>query len=261
MQGIAPDISQYLFALCLLIGIGQVKASDFETASTAYQSQNYAVAFEEFSELANAGDARAQTVLAIMHKYGESIQVDLERAFYWYQQAADQEYPPAQFNVGIMFLEGSGVPEDRNQAKYWLEKAASAGFERAADVLAEIAGGAIAFHDEEPITWSQQWNLRLPNQVRENSEQGLNRQYLVYRVQLGAMNTIEGAQRLWHQIVNKDAEFFSDLQPIFREALSSGREVVRLQVGPFNSHGAASQFCEDVLSHALSAGCLVLLTD
>ena len=45
--------------------------ADFDSASQAYQNQDYRTAFAEFSELAEAGDARSQTVLAIMYKYGE----------------------------------------------------------------------------------------------------------------------------------------------------------------------------------------------
>ena len=261
MKGIAPVIHQYLFLLCLMIAGGQVQAIDFETASIAYRSKDYAAAFENFSKLADAGDARAQTVLAIMYTYGEGVQVNVGRAFYWYQQAAEQEYPPAQFNVGIMLLDGSGVLEDRKQARYWLEQAASAGFGRASEVLAKMTHKNTAFQDEQSAAWSQKWNLRLPNEIREKSAQGLDHQYKVYRVQLGAMKTIEGAQRLWRQIVSKDQKFFSDQGPIFRETLSSGDKFIRLQVGPFDSRESASHFCAEVLGLALSVGCLVRLSD
>ena len=260
IQG-ASFIYQYLFLLWLMISGGQAQAIDFETASTAYRSKDYPLAFEHFSELAAAGDAKAQTVIAIMHTYGEGIQVNPGRAFYWYQQAAEQGYPPAQFNVGIMLLDGSGAAEDRKQARYWLEQAASAGFKRASEVLAEMRINTQTFRDEQSITWSRQWNLRLPNEVREKSTQGLEHQYKVYRVQLGAMRTIEGAQRLWGQIFSKNQKFFGTQQPIFRKTLSSGRKFIRLQLGPFDSRESASQFCAQVLRQALSAGCLVLLSD
>ena len=85
--------------------------------------------------------------------------------------------------------------------------------------------------------------------------------YKVYRVQLGAMRTIEGAQRLWSQIRRKDENFFTDKQPIFREGSSSGRRFVRLQVGPFETRNSANEFCTEVLAYRLSDGCIVRFTD
>ena len=49
---------------------------DFESASAAYRNQNYAQAFDEFRKLAESGDPRAQSVLAIMYKYGEGVPLD-----------------------------------------------------------------------------------------------------------------------------------------------------------------------------------------
>ncbi len=255
--GVLPCL---LCVFCFLTSAGQVEAATFDSASSAYRDQNYEEAFEQFSTLAAAGDAQAQTVLAIMYKYGEGVPLDHAQAFHWYQQAAEQGYPPAQFNVGQMLLTGSGTTVDREKARQWIEKAASAGFSRAADLLAEIQGEAAARKQEEPLSWSQQWNLRLPNQIRENSSVSPDLDYQVYRVQLGAMQSPEGAQRLWQQISAKDRTFFLDFQPIYRPGVSAGRSVIRLQLGPFESKQSANQFCSEVLERTLSGGCLVLLT-
>ena len=257
---IALIMYRNIFALCLLVTSEQAKAINFETASIAYRNKNYAAAYRDFSNLADTGDARAQTILGIMYTYGEGVHVDDEQAFYWYQKAAQQEYPPAQFNLGIILLKGSGTPEEKRQARYWLEKAAASGFERAEMALAGLTQNTARFADMKPPSWSQRWNLRLPNQIRDKTKVNVEHQYKVYRAQLGAMRTIEGAQRLWSQILNKDRRFFNGKQPIFREATSLDNSVIRLQVGPFDTSGAANQFCKEVLNNKLSNGCLVLLT-
>ena len=256
------DLIMYrnIFILCLLITSEQTKAINFETASIAYQNKDYIAAYRDFSKLANSGNTKAQTVLGIMYTYGEGVQVDDKQAFYWYQKAANQEYPPAQFNVGIMLLEGIGASEDKHQARYWLEKASSSGFERAAAVLADLAKNTTQHAGIKSTRWSQRWNLRLPNQIRDISAVSLDSQHKVFRVQLGAMRTVEGAQTLWNQIVNKDQKFFSGRQPIFREATSLGYRFIRLQVGPFDTKGSANQFCKEVLTNKISRGCLVRLT-
>ena len=63
-------------------------ASEFEQAAESYRNHNYAVALPAFTKLAEQGDARAQTVLALMHKYGEGTQENPLLAFKWYQRAA-----------------------------------------------------------------------------------------------------------------------------------------------------------------------------
>ena len=261
IHAISPVICRYIFVLCLLVTAEHVKAINFETASAAYQNKNYLVAYRDFNKLANVGDARAQTILGIMYTYGEGVQVDDEQAFYWYKKAAIQDYPPAQFNVGIMLLEGSGTPKDKSQAQYWLEQAAVSGFERASMVLAGLAQNTSSYTEIQSPNWSQRWNLRLPNHIRDEPVINPDNQYNVYRAQLGAMRTIEGAERLWRQIVNKDQKFFSEKQPIFREASSLGRSFIRLQVGPFDTKSSVEKFCQEILDYRLSDGCIVRLTE
>ena len=47
-----------------------------------------------------------------------------EQALFWYTQAAEQNYAPAQTNVGAMYEFGRGVEQDYVQAALWYEKAA-----------------------------------------------------------------------------------------------------------------------------------------
>jgi hypothetical protein len=42
----------------------------------------------------------------------------------WYRKAADQEYPPAQFNLGLKYANGQGVVQDHVQAYMWMAVAA-----------------------------------------------------------------------------------------------------------------------------------------
>jgi len=244
----------------LLLILSGAASADFESASKAYQAQNYALAFEEFNELAESGDPRAQTVLGIMYKYGESVAVSLPDSFNWYLQAAEQGYPPALYNVGVMLLEGTGVEQDEDEAREWLRQAAAAGFERAEDKLAELDGSRLVLHDEEPVAWSQNWNLRLPNSIREQTETDML-QIHVYRVQVGAMSSLDAAQALWQSLYVNNEDLFQGQQPIFREGKSGGRTVYRVQLGPFDEKSAAEAFCDAYRAHFLgSASCLVIKT-
>ncbi len=237
--------------------------ADFESASEAYRAQDYPTAFEEFSALAKAGDPRAQSVLAIMYKYGESVTLDLEEAYQWYHLAAVQGYPPAQFNVGLMLAEGRGVEQDEDEALKWLSLAADAGYERANDKIAEIKGfQTYAIGTREPIAWSKSWNLRLPNDIRNQETEDVSLpvdSITVFRVQLGAMSSITAAEHLWHQVSAGNEDLFDAYQPIFKKAAPGGRALFRLQVGPFDDKAHADEFCA-LLTARMDNGCLVVLS-
>lgn len=237
--------------------------ADFESASQSYQNQDYRAAFEEFSTLAEAGDARSQTVLAIMYKYGESVPVDASKAYEWYLKAAEQGYPPAQYNVGAMLADGNGVDPDPKQASQWLQRAADAGFERALDKLAEIRGDVyLASLSSEPIPWSQNWNLRLPNQIRFEETDIVDTSLQVFRIQLGAMGSMESARNLWGLVVQNNENLLKDYQPIFRPGTSQGKAVWRVQIGPFSDQQSAQRVCNVYLEQPGSrTGCLVIQTD
>lgn len=244
---------------CLLCALPA--AADFESASAAYRAKQYHEAFQAFTELAEAGDARAQTILAIMYKYGESVPIDLASAYGWYERAAVQGYPPAQNNVGVMLADGSGVEKDSEEALRWLQKALDAGYERARDKIAEVSGDQrIAMASDEPVAWSKSWNLRLPNAIRNaaSAELPLEERFPEFRVQLGAMSSLAGAQKLWQQLNANRGDLFEGYQPIFEEIEQPGGSIVRLQLGPFASYRQANAFCEALKLQFGRDGCLIL---
>jgi len=248
---------------CILLLLPLAVFADFDSASQAYQNKDYRSAFAEFSELAEAGDARSQTVLAIMYKYGESVPMDHTTAYEWYLKAGRQGYPPALYNVGAMLADGIGIDPDPQQAEQWLQKAADAGFERALDKLAEIRGDVyMASLTSEPVPWSQNWNLRLPNEIRFEETSMVDDSLKVFRIELGAMSSIESARKLWELVLRNNENLLRDYQPIFRPGTSQGRPVWRVQIGPFADQLLAQRVCNAYLEQPESRnGCLVILTD
>jgi TPR repeat protein len=264
-----------LIVLELLLGLyvhANVHANvhaDFESASAAYRAQDYGTAFQAFHELADAGDARAQSVIAIMYKYGEGIATDLPTAYHWYLKAATRGYPPAQYNVGVMLADGLGIEQNSAQALVWLLKAADAGYERARDKIAALDGASYASPDgtpvallqpPEPIAWSKSWNFRLPNNLRFDEEATAPATLKVHRVQLGAMISLPSAEKLWAQIRDHNKIILEPYRPIYRELVTGERTVYRVQIGPFDSQRAATDLCE-TLKARTGRGCLVVLTD
>ncbi|CAI2199564.1 16443_t:CDS:2, partial [Funneliformis geosporum] len=58
------------------------------------------------------------------YKNGISIQQDLRKAFYWYQQAANNGNKIAQFNLGNFYRFGSGIDKNEGKALEWYKELA-----------------------------------------------------------------------------------------------------------------------------------------
>ncbi len=63
-------------------------------------------------ELADQGDADAQTNLDSMYIDGRSGTQDYAAPMRWYRKAADQGDGSAQTNLGVMYDKGQGVTQD-----------------------------------------------------------------------------------------------------------------------------------------------------
>ena len=74
--------------------------------------QDYAKAFELYSEAAEQGDAAAEFSVAYMYDFGEGVELDDLKAVEYYTRAAEQGHAAAQFNLALMYDEGEGVPVD-----------------------------------------------------------------------------------------------------------------------------------------------------
>lgn len=96
-------------------------------------------AFYYFNKAANQGDALAQNEVAYLYAAGKGTQRNSEKAFHWYKKAADQGLASAQYSLGLMYLRGVGTAEDKAVALSWFKKSAELGFEPAQFALKKMA--------------------------------------------------------------------------------------------------------------------------
>ncbi len=234
--------------------------ADFEAAADAYRNKNYPLAYSLFEPLAESGDPRAQTVIAMMHKYGESVPENQEAAFRWYERAAQAGYAPAMYSLGDLYSRGQGTSLSMEDAIKWLSEAAKAGFTRANTRLAELDASPVSgTRVDETIPWSQSWNFRLPNDIRyRQPEPNSDASTTTYRVQLGAMGSLSAARRLWDQLAARHPDLFNQVEPVIRLSENSARRVYRVQAGTFDSMGNAAAFCKSLLARRDQVGCLPL---
>jgi TPR repeat protein len=82
---------------------------------------------EQWLEVAERGDSRAQTTVGRMYASGTAAPEDTVEAVRWYRLAAEQDYGPAQIELGFMYEQGRGVLQDYSEAIRWYQLAADRG--------------------------------------------------------------------------------------------------------------------------------------
>lgn len=98
-----------------------------DAAYGAFQRGLYITAFNLALPRAREGDAAAQTLVAEIYSRGLGVRRDEAQAARWYQAAAEQNVPEAQFQYALLLLDGRFVERDREQAFALMEEAANSG--------------------------------------------------------------------------------------------------------------------------------------
>jgi len=119
-------IKQSVIGLAQAIGLTN-PAPNADAAYAAYQNGDYATALRLARPLAEAGDARAQSIFGLAYYRGRGVPLDHNEAVKWFRPAANHGDAAAQFYLGVMYSEGQGVPQDFTEAAKWYRLAADQG--------------------------------------------------------------------------------------------------------------------------------------
>jgi localization factor PodJL len=91
---------------------------------------------EKLTELATAGDPKAERDLGLKYLAGDGVAANENEAARWLMRAAYRGEPTAGYWLGTLYARGQGVPADAFQANHWYEAAAKKGNRRAMHSLA-----------------------------------------------------------------------------------------------------------------------------
>ncbi len=113
----------------------QCNAGTFLLDGTEYKFRHSEISLQDvrakgvefYQKAANQGYPEAQFELGCLYRIGKVIPEDYQKACEWYQKAANQGYVRAQFSLGEMYLLGNGVSKDDTKAFEWYLKAANGG--------------------------------------------------------------------------------------------------------------------------------------
>jgi TPR repeat protein len=90
-----------------------------------------------FEKAAQQGVPWAEYETATMYELGEGGPADSKKAFYWYEKSATDGIDEANADIGLMYMEGDGVPKDAPEAIKWLQKGVDLGEVRAETLLGQ----------------------------------------------------------------------------------------------------------------------------
>jgi TPR repeat protein len=82
-----------------------------------------------YTEAAEQGHSDAQSTLGQMYYYGEDVEKDIKTAINWYEKAAAQDNADAQILLGMIYDEGSdNIAQDYQKAAEYYEYPANLGY-------------------------------------------------------------------------------------------------------------------------------------
>jgi len=100
-------------ALMLAAIAGAATAGQREDAQRAFDTGDFATALKIYRQLAERGDADAETAIGKMYRDGRGVNA---RALGYYRPLADQGQLMAEYMVGLMYANNQGVSHDYGKA-------------------------------------------------------------------------------------------------------------------------------------------------
>lgn len=119
-------------------------------------------------------DSTSQYQLAQSYELGTNVPKNIDDAFYWYSQSADNGNADAQFRLGEWYLAGTSVEQDNKLALEWFIKAALQGNKRAPNEVAKIYESSLDKELLQPLDSAQLW-YEAALKDNPDAEEGYNR--------------------------------------------------------------------------------------
>jgi uncharacterized protein len=187
-----------------IVGISPWRPADAsaqaDAAQAAYQKGSYAAALKTALPLAEAGNAKAQSLVGVIHYRGRGVARNDTEAIKWFRQAAEQNDVNAQFYLGVMYDAGHGVPQDGEEATKWYRLAAERGDAQSQYNLGLVfARGETGAQDNVAAhMWFNLAASRFPaSNVTGRNAAASNRELIASRMSLEELETAQRLAREW----------------------------------------------------------------
>jgi TPR repeat protein len=164
-------MKKLIAATMLGLGLHASSMAGVAEGVAAYNEHNYALALQEITAPARAGNADAQHVLGLMYYMGRGVPRDAAQAFAWDHKAAVQGLPAAEYVIGAMYYTGNAVPQDQVLAVSWFRKAAEHGHPDAQYALGLMYRYHVAGLPEDTVLAYMLWDQAAAKGHRGAGEQ------------------------------------------------------------------------------------------
>lgn len=130
-------------------------AASLKDAQQAFNTGHFPEALAAWSDLAAAGDPKAELGLGVLYDLGDGVARDAAAALHWYRRAAEAGLPDAELNVAVMYDSGRGTARDAAAAALWYARAAAHHDHRAEYDLAQLYadGDGVPKNDAMAEAW------------------------------------------------------------------------------------------------------------
>jgi TPR repeat protein len=112
----------------LFIMFASLGHADFKDGGEAYLRGDYEAAAAEFIPLAERGDHRAMYALGSMYSAGHGVEMDLQKSFELFSEAARNGRADAMYKLGLMYEQGQGIKQNTKKAVRYYQKSAKKGY-------------------------------------------------------------------------------------------------------------------------------------
>jgi TPR repeat protein len=139
-----------LYHFAVLYDIGVIVPGD-----TMLEKALHAKALPGLTELAEAGNPRAQLCLGTLYEAGLAVKEDIAAANSLYEKAAERGFPVAQYVLGYQYYHGVGFDKDPSVGLEWVRKAAEGGYPAAQHFLGNVyvKCSGVQPGDDRAVVW------------------------------------------------------------------------------------------------------------
>lgn len=116
-----------IFLMLALTFFSVIAVADINSGIEAYSEGNYSVAYTEFKNTSESGDAFGHHLLASLYYQGHGVEKSIPMAVLLFERAASQGYAPSHANLGLMYHSGDGVELNSEKALFHYNEAAKTG--------------------------------------------------------------------------------------------------------------------------------------
>jgi hypothetical protein len=170
-----------------------------EAAEAAFQKNRYPAALRLARPLADAGTARAQTLLGLIYHHGLGVTKNDAEAMKWFRLAAEQGDAEARFHLGVMYDEGQAIPQDHAEAARLYQLSAEQGYAQAQYNLglAYAKGEGVAQDNVRAHMWLNLAATRFPPADRGRAVASRNRDVLAGKMTPDDLALAQRLAREW----------------------------------------------------------------